>query len=583
MTEAIVARSLTGRDWIEPPVDAGLARALAQRHDLPEVVGRLLAMRGVDLDAAPGFLEPRLRDQMPDPSLLLDMDKAAERLARAVRTSETVGIISDYDVDGCTSAALVLRWAGHLGLRAKLRIPQRLQDGYGPSPRLFDALAADGCGLVLVLDSGINAFDALAHARARGLEVIVVDHHGAEAELPPALAVVNPNRLDQEGPWGSLAAVGVTFLLLVATNRALRAEGHFERVAEPPLLHLLDLVALGTVADVVPLLGLNRALVRQGLKVMAEARTVGVDALARAAGLKAAPTAQSIAFALAPRINAAGRLDDPEIAARLLVTDDGAEAAALAERLDALNAERRAVEQRVLDQAERLLEPQVRADRRVLFAASEDWHPGVLGIVAGRLAERQHRPVLVAAIGDGEAVGSARAPEGFDLGAALRRALAQGLARKAGGHARAGGFTVPTAALEPFHALLEAGAGVPTRPRLRVDAPIAVGGARIELVRALERLEPYGEQHPRPRVRIVGARLAGSRVVGERHLRLRIHGHDGGALDAVAFRAVGTPLEDAARSATSLPSVQVAGRLSADHFRGVERVELHLDDIAPDR
>jgi len=582
MSPRPVARSLTGRDWLEPVADAALARDLASRFDLPEVVGRLLALRGVDLDGAAAFLDPRLKTTLPDPSRLQDMDAAADRLARAVRAGERVGLISDYDVDGCSSAALVQRWAGAVGLEARLAIPDRLADGYGPSVALIDRLRADGCTLVLVLDAGVNAFAPLEHAAARGLDVVVVDHHQAEAALPPALALVNPNRRDDAAGLGALAAVGVTFMLLVAANRALRAAGAFATRPEPALMAWLDLVAVGTVADVVPLVGLNRAFVHRGLEVLARGGNAGIAALSDAAGLRRPITAERIAFGLAPRLNAAGRLADAGLAAELLATADPARAAALAAELDGLNAERRRVEQEVQEAAAAAMAPQLEAGRRVLLAAGEGWHPGVLGIVAGRLAERHHRPVFIAGIREGAATGSARGPQGFDIGAALHAASAAGLTLKAGGHARAGGFTVAPDRLDAFHALLEDRAGPPAPPPLVVDAAVAVGGACGDLLQALARLEPYGEQHPPPRLRVVGGRIAHVRVVGERHLKVSCAGSDGRRLDAIAFRAIGTALETALARAAQLPAVQLAGRLQADDYRGAGAVQLLLEDVAPE-
>jgi single-stranded-DNA-specific exonuclease len=582
MNRRSVAHSLTGRDWLEPVGDPALAADLAARFDLPEVVGRLLALRGVDLDGAAEFLHPRLRTALPDPSRLVDMDAAADRLARAVHEGERVGIISDYDVDGCTSAALVRRWAGAVGLPTVLRIPDRLADGYGPSVALVDALRAEGCTLILVLDAGVNAFTPLAHAAAAGVDVVVVDHHRPEAELPPARALVNPNRRDDTAGLGALAAVGVTFLLLVATNRALRAAGAFARTPEPALMGWLDLVAVGTVADVVPLLGLNRAYVQRGLEVLNRGGNAGLAALAAEAGVARPITAERIAFGLAPRLNAAGRLADAGLAAELLTTADPARAAVLAGELDRLNAERRRVEQGLQEAAAAMLAPQLAAEHRVLLAACEGWHPGVLGIVAGRLAERFHRPVFVAGIREGAATGSARGPEGFDIGAALHAAGAAGLTLKAGGHARAGGFTVAPDRLEAFHAVLEERAGTPVPPPLHVDAAVAVGGASGTLLRALAKLEPYGERHPPPRLRVVGGRIAHVRVVGERHLKVRCVGADGRRLDAIAFRAVGGELESALARAVSLPAVQLAGRLRADDYRGNGAVQLVLEDVAPE-
>ncbi|NBB70457.1 MAG: single-stranded-DNA-specific exonuclease RecJ, partial [Alphaproteobacteria bacterium] len=395
-------------------------------------------------------------------------------------------------------------------------------------------------------------------------------------------ALVNPNRRDDTAGLGDLAAVGVTFMLLVAANRALRAAGAFATRPEPALMAWLDLVALGTVADVVPLVGLNRAFVHRGLEVLARGGNVGIAALADAAGLRRPITAERIAFGLAPRLNAAGRLADAGLAAELLATADPARAAALAGELDRLNAERRRVEQNLQEAAAAAMAPQLAAERRVLLAAAEGWHPGVLGIVAGRLAERHHRPVFVAGIRGGAATGSARGPAGFDIGAALHAASAAGLTLKAGGHARAGGFTVAPERLDAFHDLLEARAGPPAPPPLLVDAAVAVGGASGQLLAALAKLEPYGERHPPPRLRVVGGRIAHLRVVGERHLKVSCAGSDGRRLDAIAFRAIGGALETALARAAQLPAVQLAGRLAPDDYRGDGAVQLLLEDVAPE-
>lgn len=578
--QVVVERSFGGQRWVETIACDALTMALAQRFGVPEVVGRLLAGRGIGLDDAERFLAPRLRDWLVDPSHLLDLDQAAAHLADAVQRRERLGIISDYDVDGASSAALFQCWAKVVDVATSLRIPARLTDGYGPSPALFEALRSAGCRTVLVLDSGTTAFEALAYARDRGLDVIVVDHHQAEAALPAALAVINPNRQDQTSPCTHLAAVGVTFLLLVGVNRELRRRGHFEAGGEPDLLRLLDLVALGTVADVVPLVGLNRAFVCQGLQVAGDVARPGIAALMTAARLDPPLNARHIGFGLGPRLNAAGRLADATLAVELLTTDDPVRAEHVARQLDALNAERREVEQNVADQALRQLEAQAAAGRRVGLAVGEHWHPGVLGIVAGRLAERFHRPVLVAGGVDDAYVGSARAPLGFDLGAALRKTLAAGLARKAGGHARAGGFTVARAGLAAFHAAMEAEATAPDLAELRLDATLAPGGCSARLVEAVACLEPYGEGHPTPRFRITDARLVQARIVGGRHVKLGLRGSDGTSLGAVAFRSVDTPLGDALLGRVG-ETVQLAGKLQIDRYGGQGRAEILVDDAAP--
>lgn len=574
--------SHTGKLWLEPVIDDRLAEDLGRRFDLPGTIGRLLAGRGIDASEVPTLLDPTLRHLLPDPSHLKGLDEASERLADAAIAGRRWGVLTDYDADGATSGALVTRYARALGIDVHAVVPDRLVDGYGPSPRLLDELIDAGCEPILVLDSGTTAFAALAHAHGRGADVIVVDHHQAEADLPSALAVINPNRQDQESPCTRLAAVGVSFLLLVGVNRTLRKRGFFKDRPEPDLRQWLDLVAVGTVTDVMPLRGLNRAFMIHGLRLLRERANPGLSALCEVAGLKREPGASTIGFLLGPRLNAAGRVAQGGLALDLLSTDDRAEALSLAQQLDGFNVERRGIEKDIVKDAMAAVAAAAQDDATVLIAAREGWHPGVLGIVAGRIAERHSRPALVAGIGaDGLAQGSGRAPEGYDLGAALRAAVDAGIAIKAGGHARAGGFTLQADRLEDLSAFLGERESRMALPSLKVDAALASGGASPALMRTLDRLAPFGEGHPQPRFRVLDVRIDSLNEVGGAHLKARLTGADGMRLDAIAFRSTGAPLGEALQAQHQGPPLQACGKLERDSYRGGDAVHLILEDLAP--
>src|SRR5256885_1280106 len=456
-----VERSVCGRRWRTREPDPGLAAAIAQRHGLPEIVGRLLAQRGIGIDEAPSFLAPRLRDQLPDPLHLRDMDRAVARLLRALRDGEPIVVFGDYDVDGATSAALLLRFFAAVGAHASVYVPDRMREGYGPNAPALLRLKADGAGVVVPVDCGAPAHEPLAAAAEAGLDVIVVDHHVTEPRLPPALAQINPNRLDDDSPHGVLAAVGVAFLLVVALNRALRDAGWYRNRAEPDLLQWLDLVALGTVCDVVPLSGINRVLVSQGLRVMRRAANPGMQALAAVAGKTGPLDAYQLGFVLGPRVNAGGRVGAADLGARLLATDDPALAAELAGRLDQYNRERREIEARTLAAAIGTVEAAPQSPVLV-FAAAEHWHPGVIGIVAARLKERYNRPACVVALADGFGRGSGRSVPGLALGPAVIAARQAGLLINGGGHAMAAGLSVaggPIAAFREIPAARARGRG----------------------------------------------------------------------------------------------------------------------------
>ena len=572
-----VERSILGQPW---RWRATAADNLAP-HDL---VTQLLLARGCTPEALDDHRSPSIRAFMPDPSIFRDMDAAADRLADAVERGESIAIFGDYDVDGATSAALVILLLRALGLEARGYIPDRLLEGYGPTAAAMTRLAHEGASLIVTVDCGAQAFDALAAARAAPVDVIVVDHHQCASELPLAHAVVNPNRLDEgEGAaHGHLAAVGVAFLLGAALVRTLRSRGFFAARPEPKLLDLLDLVALGTVADVAQLRGLNRAFVSQGLKVMAARRNIGLAALIEAARLTRAPTATDLGFALGPRINAGGRVGQADLGLRLLTTRDPAEARRIAAELDRLNEERRAIEAAVQAEAE----ASYASGRRVTVVAGQAWHPGVIGIVAGRLKEKLGQPAIVIAIDEaGVGKGSGRSIPSVDLGQAVLAAKEAGLLMAGGGHAMAAGLTIAAEQVPAFADFLEdllgdrVTAAVADRALL-VDSVHAPGGVTPDLVTAMETGGPYGMGWPSPRVAIGPVRPVKVDVVGNGHVRAIVAGDDGRSLKAMAFRAADTPLGVALLGAASHRRLWLAGRAKIDDWAQRPTAELHIDDAA---
>jgi single-stranded-DNA-specific exonuclease len=580
-----VERSLCGRRWQERAADSRLAATLAQRLGLPEILGRVLAARGVPLDEAERFLAPTLREMLPDPSHLLDMDRAAERLARAVQGGETVAIFGDYDVDGATSSALLDRFLRAAEGRVTVYIPDRHKEGYGPNLAALLKLRAAGASVVVTVDCGTTAHAVLGQAAEAGLDVIVVDHHVAEPALPRAFAVVNPNRLDETSQLKNLAAVGVAFLLAVATNRALRQAGWYASRPQPDLLGLLDLVALGTVADVVKLTGLNRALVVQGLKVMQGRGNIGLAALADRAKVSERLSAYHAGFVLGPRVNAGGRVGKADLGTRLLSTEDPAVARDIAEQLEAFNGERREIEKRVLDAA---IDQVERADGSspIVFAAGEGWHAGVIGIVASRLKERYNRPACVVALEDGIGKGSGRSVARFALGDAVIAARQAGLLVNGGGHAMAAGFTVEAGKMEPLRDFLASrvadSVGThPMVPELVLDGALSPGAAGPELVDTLERLAPFGAGNAEPRFAMAAVRVVRAEPVGGAHVRCFLTDAAGKArLRAIAFRCLETPLGPALLHAGGA-ALHVAGHLRCDEWQGERRVQLLIDDAAP--
>ena len=578
-----VERSLGGKSWQLRATDERVALQMAQQLGLPEIIARVLAGRGVDAAAAPQFLEPRLRDQLPDPSHLKDMAKAASRIAEAVIAGETIAIFGDYDVDGATSSALLHRFLTQAGGRARVYIPDRIKEGYGPNAPALLRLRAEGAGVIVTVDCGTTAHAPLAEAAQAGIDVVVIDHHAAEPKLPDAFAIVNPNRIDETSPHRQLAAVGVAFLLAVAINRALRDAGGYAHRDEPDLLALLDLVALGTVCDVVPLTGLNRVLVRQGLRVIAQRGKAGLVALADVARLNERCGTYHLGFLLGPRVNAGGRVGAADLGARLLLTDDIHEARALAARLDELNRERQAIEAGVLEAAHAQVAQD--GDSPLAFAAGEGWHPGVIGIVAGRMREAYERPACVVALDREIGKGSGRSANGFDLGAAIISARQAGLLVNGGGHTQAAGFTVSREnipALKGFLAerIAEHSATVRQAPRISLDGALGLSSASDELISLLEQVGPFGVGNPEPRFAFADVRVARADIVGAKHVRCFLADQRGGRLGAIAFRAVGTSLGDALLNSGGA-SLHLVGTLRADEWRGQRRVQLCIEDAAP--
>ncbi len=578
-----ITRSILGQPWRWRMLEADASDPGFAPDDL---VTQLLLARGCPREALDAHKAPSIRGFMPDPSIFRDMDCAAERLADAVRTGEKVTIFGDYDVDGATSAALMILLLRDLGLEARAYIPDRLMEGYGPSGEALVRLKEEGASLIVTVDCGAQAFEALEMARVAGVDVIVVDHHKCAAALPHAHALVNPNRLDEtEGAeFGHLAAVGVAFLLGAALIRLLRARGFFDGQTEPRLLDLLDIVALGTVADVAQLKGLNRAFVAQGLKVMAQRRNIGLNALISASRLTRAPTATDLGFALGPRINAGGRVGKSDLGVRLLTTRDPAEAASIAAELDRLNEERRAIEALVQEAAEALAG--AKGNRAVMVVAGRGWHPGVIGIVAGRLKEKFGRPSLVIALDEhGIGKGSGRSIPGVDLGAAVLAAKDSGLLVAGGGHAMAAGLTIAEDPLDLFADFLEdrPDAAV-TRSSgdraLLLDALLTAGGITPALVQAMDAGGPYGMGWPQPRVVAGPVRIVKADIVGNGHVRAIVSGDDGRVLKTVAFRQAETALGAALLGAPPHRRLWLAGRARIDDWGAKPAAELHLDDAA---
>ncbi len=588
MTDSVlgVERSLSNRRWIWRAAEDRIGLGIAQRLELPEIVGRLLAARGIDIDAACHFLDPTLRALLPDPSVLTDMDVAADRLAHAVQHTEMVGVFGDYDVDGACSSALMVTLLRELGCEVIHHVPDRMMEGYGPNGPALHSLVIRGATLIVCVDCGTAAAEALGFIDGDA-DIVVLDHHKAEGPPPAIVATVNPNRLDCTSGLTSLCAAAVAFLTAVATVRTLRRQGYFNARKEPDLIALLDLVALATVCDVMPLTGVNRALVCQGLKVMARRARPGIAALLDVALVRDKLSTATCGFALGPRINAAGRISEADLGLRLLLCGDPVEAAALAATLDAVNRQRQEVEASMLDAAMRAAEAQAAAGHATLVVSGPAWHPGVVGIVAGRIKERFNRPACVAGVADNLAKGSGRSVAGHDLGAAVIAARQAGILKTGGGHPRAAGFSLTPDRMSDFHAFLDerlaAAALLPTAADLSVEGTLAVLGATTELARHLGRLAPFGAGNEEPILVLQRARVLRADRVGREGNAIRafVEGEGGGPrLKAMLFRARDGILADTMLAGNGMP-LHLAGHLRAEEWNGAVNAGFIIADAAP--
>ncbi len=578
-----VAKSLTDRAWVWRHAEDRLGFAIAQHLEVPEIVGRILAARGVPLQDAADSLTPTLRALLPDPAALADMEVAASRLGDAIRRQETVAVFGDYDVDGACSAALLTLFLRGLGCTVLPYVPDRLAEGYGPNAPALSRLAAQGASLIVCVDCGTAGHAAFA-AQAPRSDLIVLDHHKAEGALPPVLATVNPNRLDCRSGLHHLCATAVTFLTAIATLRSLRRAGFFAGRAEPDLMAMLDLVALATVCDVMPLTGLNRALVAQGLRVMGRRARAGLAALMDVAQTNGAPTAATCGFGLGPRINAGGRISEADLGLRLLLCDDPLEARLLAERLDAANRQRMSVEAGVLQAATEAADAQVQAGHAVVLVCGAKWHPGVVGIVAGRLREKFNRPACVGGEAAGMIKGSGRSVPGLDLGAAVIAARQAGLLAAGGGHAMAAGFSLEPDRTEAFHRFLcerlPARPDTPARPDLAVEAVVSAAGASLDLAHHLARVAPFGTGNEEPVLVLPDVRVVRSDRLGNdgNTLRAFVEGEGGGRLKVLLFRAGEGRLAQALGARGE--RLHLAGHLRAESWNGAVTVSLCLADAA---
>ena len=583
-----VSQSATGRAWIDRLDDAQTrtAQAIAQRSGLSEILARILAARGVGLDEAAEYLNPTIRGLMPDPSSLADMDRLAARIVEAITDSEKVALFGDYDVDGASSCALMARYLRHFGLDPEIYIPDRIFEGYGPNIAAIDKLIDTGATLLITLDCGTTSDAPIAHARSRGIDVLVIDHHLSDHDLPDANALVNPNRADDISGLGYLCAAGVTFMVLVAANRLLRQRGD---TSQPDLMQLLDIVALATVCDVVPLTGLNRAFVVRGLEVARREANRGIGALALAARVTGPLNPYHLGFLVGPRINAGGRIGDAALGTRLLTIDDEHEALVIAARLNELNSERQRIEIEAVDEATRVAEAEIGSGEgpAVLVLASANWHAGIVGLVAARLRERFERPAFAIALQpDGTGTGSGRSMPGVDLGRAVIAAVDAGIIAKGGGHAMAAGATLKPGQLGPFRAhlseTLTASVGVARAlTALRIDAALSARGANVAFVEDIERAGPFGAGNPQPVFAFPAHKAKFAEVVGAGgHVRFTLTSDDGARLKAIAFRAASGPLGQALLGAGNDGKLHIAGTLSLDHYQGRAEVQLRVIDVA---
>ncbi len=562
------------------------ATAISQRNQIPDLLGRVLAARGVGIDDAPDFLSPSIRGLMPDPLTLTDMQNAANRIADAVEKGEAVAIFGDYDVDGATSSALLWRFLAHFGIDAEIYIPDRIFEGYGPNVPAIEELIDKGAQLIVTVDCGSTSFESLERARELSCDVVVLDHHQLDEKTPPCVALVNPNRQDDLSGQGHLAAVGVVFLTLVATLAELKRR-KVAAAQNCQLLNWLDLVALGTVCDVVPLKGLNRAYVIKGLIAIRHGHNCGLNALIKAARLTGPANAYHLGFMIGPRINAGGRIGDASLGARLLTLDDPIQAEEIAQRLDDLNKQRQSIETEMLEVAVAEAERDIGQGEGppVLVTAQDNWHPGIVGLLAARLKERFRRPAFAISLGkDGLGTGSARSVPGVDIGAAVRAAVAQGIVQKGGGHAMAAGITIESSKIGRFRAYLETHLqSTVTEARaentLKIDGAITANGATLEFMELVEKAGPYGSGHTQPIFALPSHYVGAAKIVGNGHVRCSISSGHGNRINAIAFRAADTPIGELLLNARG-GMYHLAGSFSLDHWGGKPSVQLRIIDIA---
>lgn len=579
-----ISQSVSGLAWEFKEYDERLSLALSQKLGLSELVSRTLTTRGVNLENAESYLRPTLKNNLPNPFSLKDMERAARRTAHAIINGEPIGLMGDYDVDGATSTALLKMFLQRSGIKTYCFIPDR-EDGYGPNAEKMKEFAKAGCKLVATLDCGMTAFDPIEYGTSIcGLDIIVLDHHDPEKTLPNAYAVVNPKRLDEpiDHPCRYMAAVGVVFLFVVALNNVLRAQGFYTNRPEPNLMPFLDLVAFGTVCDVVKLSGVNRLFVKSGLNQMRLGQNKGIAALAQLVGLEEAPTAYHLGYVFGPRINACGRVGKSDIGMRLLSTDDEIEAAALAQMLEDLNLTRRDIEAAVLQAATEQVEHRM-SDDPFIVVQGEDWHQGVVGIVAGRLKDKYSLPVFALSIEGNEVKGSSRSVQGVDLGTLVMNAIEKKILSRGGGHPMAAGFSLHREKLADFYAYLKQNITQnqihSNNDILEIDGLVDIGGINANLINQIDLLSPFGESNPEPRFAIKNVMIARPVLLKNGHIACTLTGRGGKYLSAIAFRAEGTPLGDTLLNAKN-KYFHVAGYLKQEHWRGKTKMQIQLHDIA---
>lgn len=583
-----VSSSVSGKSWVDrlDIAQARTATAISQQTGMSEIVARIIAGRGVGLEGASGFLEPTIRDLMPDPSTLTAMEEAAQRLADAIIAKEQVALFGDYDVDGACSCALMARFLAAFGLEPEVHIPDRIFEGYGPNIAAMDKLIDNGASLIITLDCGTASHEPIAHARERGIDLLVIDHHLADGELPPATALVNPNRPDDVSGLGYLAAAGVTFMTMVATNRELRHRG---QGSLPDLMSLVDLVALATICDVVPLTGLNRAFVTRGLEIMRLSKNKGIAALALAARVNGPMSPYHLGFLIGPRINAGGRIGDAALGTKLLSSDDEHETMAIAARLDELNVERQRIEVEAVEEAVATAEAEIGSGEGppVLVLASEAWHPGVVGLVASRLKDRFERPAFAIALArNGIGTGSGRSVAGVDLGRAVIAAVEQGIITKGGGHAMAAGITLNQADIGKLRGFIGEKLAddvklARSKKSMSVDAAITARGATVDFVKTIEKAGPYGAGNPTPIFAFPGHKVKFAEIVGKGgHVKFSLVSADGARLKGIAFRAADTPLGQLLLDARDDRLLHVCGSIGIDYWQGREQVQVRAIDAA---